>query len=86
MQIFLLITEIDWEDVNNEKKFLNSLRSVGLWPPSLRSKKFNFYENEFLDQKLLYKLLCSVTRQVSFNRTKIGGKCQNSKIQMRHFE
>ena len=28
----------------------------------------------------------SVTRQVSFNRKKIGGKCQNSKIQMRHFE
>ena len=28
----------------------------------------------------------SVTRQVSFNRTIIGGKCQNSKIQMRHFE
>ena len=28
----------------------------------------------------------SVTRQVSFNRTKIGGKCQNLKIQMRHFE
>ena len=28
----------------------------------------------------------SVTRLVSFNRTKIGGKCQNSKIQMRHFE
>ena len=28
----------------------------------------------------------SVTRQVSFNRTKIGGKWQNSKIQMRHFE
>ena len=28
----------------------------------------------------------SVTRQVSFYRTKIGGKCQNSKIQMRHFE
>ena len=27
----------------------------------------------------------SVTRQVSFNRTKIGGKCQNSKNQMRHF-
>ena len=27
----------------------------------------------------------SVTRQVSFNRTKIGGKCQNSQIQMRHF-
>ena len=27
----------------------------------------------------------SVTRQVSFNRTKIGGKCQNQKIQMRHF-
>ena len=27
----------------------------------------------------------SVTRQVSFNRTKIGGNCQNSKIQMRHF-
>ena len=25
----------------------------------------------------------SVTRQVSFNRSKIGGKCQNSKIQMR---
>ena len=28
----------------------------------------------------------SVTRQVSFNRTKIGGKCQNWKIKMRHFE
>ena len=28
----------------------------------------------------------SVTRQVNFNRTKIGGKCQNSKIQMRYFE
>ena len=28
----------------------------------------------------------SVTRQVSFNRTKIGGKCQNSKIRIRHFE
>ena len=28
----------------------------------------------------------SVTRQVSFNRTKIGVKCQKSKIQMRHFE
>ena len=28
----------------------------------------------------------SVTRQVSFNRTIIGGKCQNSKIQMRHLE
>ena len=26
----------------------------------------------------------SVTRQVSFNRTKIGGKCQNWKTQMRH--
>ena len=31
--------------------------------------------------------LCSnsVTRQVSFNRTKIGGKCQNWNIQTRHF-
>ena len=28
----------------------------------------------------------SVTRQVNFNRTKIGGKWQTSKIQMRHFE
>ena len=27
----------------------------------------------------------SVTRQVNFNRTKIGGKCQNWKIKMRHF-
>ena len=27
----------------------------------------------------------SVTREVSFNRTKIGGKCQNWKIQMQHF-
>ena len=27
----------------------------------------------------------SVTRQVTFNRTKIGGKCLNWKIQMRHF-
>ena len=28
----------------------------------------------------------SVTTQVSFSRTKIGGKCQNWTIQMRHFE
>ena len=28
----------------------------------------------------------SVTRQVNFNRTKNCWKCQNSKIQMRHFE
>ena len=27
----------------------------------------------------------SVTRQVSFKRTKIGGKCQSSKIKMRYF-
>ena len=27
----------------------------------------------------------SVTRQINFNRTKISGKCQNSKTQMRHF-
>ena len=27
----------------------------------------------------------SVTRQISFKRTKIGGKCQNWKIQVRHF-
>ena len=27
----------------------------------------------------------SVTRQVSLNRSKIGGKCQNWKIQIRHF-
>ena len=26
------------------------------------------------------------TRQVNFKKTIIGGKCQNSKIQMRHFE
>ena len=26
-----------------------------------------------------------MTRQISFNMTKIGGKGQNSKIQMRHF-
>ena len=28
----------------------------------------------------------NVVRQVNFNRTKIGGKRQSSKIQMRHFE
>ena len=28
----------------------------------------------------------SVTRQVTFNRTKIGGKCQNWISKMRHFE
>ena len=27
----------------------------------------------------------SVTRQVSFNKTKVGGKCQNWKTQMWHF-
>ena len=38
---------------------------------------------EFLKTWIL--LSNSVTRQVSFNWTKIGGKCQNTKIQMRHF-
>ena len=28
---------------------------------------------------------CCVTRQVNFNRTKIGGMCQNLKTQIRHF-
>ena len=28
----------------------------------------------------------SATRQVTFNWTQIGGKCQNRKIQIRHFE
>ena len=28
----------------------------------------------------------SVTRHVTFKRTKIGGKCQNQKLKMRHFE
>ena len=28
----------------------------------------------------------SVTRQVTFNRTKTGRKCQNFKFQMRHFD
>ena len=27
----------------------------------------------------------SVTKYDNFKRTKIGGKCENSKIQMRHF-
>ena len=39
---------------------------------------------EFLETWSLWSN--SVTRQVSFNRTKIGGKCQNAKIHMRHFE
>ena len=36
-------------------------------------------------RKSLILLSNSVTRQVNFDRTKIGGKCQNSKIQIRHF-
>ena len=47
-------------------------------------KAKNAQFREFLKTRSL--LSNSVTRQVSFNRTKIGGKCQNSKIQMRHFE
>ena len=40
---------------------------------TLRAKRATFTSN-------------SVTRQVTFNRTKISGKCQNWKIQMRYFE
>ena len=40
---------------------------------TLRAKRATFTSN-------------SVTRQVNFNRTKIGGKCRILKIQMRHFE
>ena len=29
--------------------------------------------------------LNSVTRQVNFKETKIDGKCQNNKIELRHF-
>ena len=43
-------------------------------------KKVNF--GEFLETRSLRSN--GVTRQVNFSWTKIGGKCQNSKIQMRH--
>ena len=33
-----------------------------------------------------WRIFDSVTRQVNFNRTKIGGKRQNSELQMGHFE
>jgi len=37
-------------------------------------------------KKSFWRIFDSVTRQVSFNRTKIGGKRQNSQFQMRHFQ
>ena len=40
----------------------------------------SFFEIEACSQTVL------PDRQVSFNRIKNGGKCQNSKIQMQHFE
>ena len=36
--------------------------------------------DEFLKTSSLWSN--SVTRQVNFNRTKIGGKCQNSKVRL----
>ena len=38
---------------------------------------------EFLKTSSLWSM--RLTRQFSFNETKNGGKCQNSKVQMRHF-
>ena len=49
----------------------------------IKNAKNSPFRRVFEDLKLAVN---SVTRQVSFNRTKIGGKCQNWKIQMRHFE
>ena len=39
-----------------------------------------------VSEYLKLAVLNSVNRKVNFNETTIGGKCQNWKIQMRHFE
>ena len=51
----------------------------------LTEQKFikNINDCTFLENLRLK--LNSVSRQVTFKRTKISGKCQNSKIQIRHF-
>ena len=44
----------------------------------------NAKNSQFDKSKTCYLRSNSVTRQITFNRTKIGEKCQNWKIQMRH--
>ena len=44
------------------------------------------FENHKKSHSRLRSESKSVTRQVNFNWAKIGRKCQNSKIQMGHFE
>ena len=60
---------------------------------TLRAKRatFTFIKNAKNGQFWRFLIIWSfwsnsVTRQVNFNRPKIGGKCQNLKIQMRQFE
>ena len=51
------------------RKFIKNAKNGPIW---------GVFENLSLRSNI-------ATRQVSFNMTKISGKCQNSKIQMRHF-
>ena len=71
----------------SQKKYHSTLRAkpatFTFWELIKNAKK-TVHFGEFL--KSWSFLSNSVTRHVSFNRTKFGGKCQNSKIQLRHFE
>ena len=75
----LKITEKVSFNIASEASYVYILSEQNL----IKSAK-NGQFGEFLKNWCLWSN--GVTRQVTFKRTKIDGKCQNSKIQMRHFK
>ena len=67
----------------NHRKSLIELLLHFEWPKSSLKTPKMVHFGEFLKSFILRSN--SVTRQVTFNLTKIGGKCKNSKIEMRYF-
>ena len=70
---FYIASEASYIYILNRQKHIENAKIGPFW---------RVFEN----LKLAVKQCYSVTRQVTFYRTKIGWKCQNWKIQMRHFE
>ena len=81
---FFTLRHIAWKSKSNSK--LRAKRATfTFWVNKSSIKKYQKWSVLASFWKTWSLRSNSVTRQVSFNCAKIGGKCQNSKIQMRHF-
>ena len=71
----------------NQRKVSSNMASKARYVYILSGQKFIKNAKNSQHWRFFKNLkLAGVTRQVTFNRTKNYGKCQNWKIQMRHFE